>query len=69
MQNHVGQKHRASEAPCERCGRPQVQISLTIGERPVVMRSCSRCDRRSWSSEGENLALPGVLDRIGATRR
>jgi hypothetical protein len=63
------QKKKGPEVRCERCRNTLVEISLTIGERPVTMRSCARCDRRSWSSEGESLALGGVLDRIGATRR
>ena len=60
---------KGPEVRCERCRNALVEISLTIAERPLVMRSCSRCDRRSWSSEGESLPLGGVLDRIGTTRR
>ena len=69
MQKQIVQKRRAPQTRCDRCGNTQVEISLTIAERPVTMRSCSRCDRRSWSSEGESLGLGGVLDQIGATRR
>jgi hypothetical protein len=62
-------KHKGPDVRCERCQNVMVAISLTVAERPLVMHSCSRCDRRSWSSEGQSLALGGVLDRIGATRR
>ena len=62
-------KQKGPAVRCERCRNALVEISLTIADRPVIMRSCSRCDRRSWSSEGESLALTGVLDKIGATRR
>jgi hypothetical protein len=37
-----------------------VEIGLTVGERSVVMRSCSACDRRWWQAEGR----PARLDRI-----
>jgi hypothetical protein len=46
-----------------------VEITLTVGEGNVVMRSCSRCDRRSWISDGEPVELDGVLDQIGGTRK
>jgi hypothetical protein len=62
-------KTKAPEVRCERCQTALVEISITIAERPVTMRSCSRCDRRSWSSEGKSVPLGGVLDQIGATRR
>ncbi|MEO7837551.1 MAG: hypothetical protein ABIS21_07930 [Acidimicrobiales bacterium] len=53
---------------CARCKVAQVvEIAVTIGERPVRMRSCSHCDTRWWDSEGENLSLPGVVEL--ATRR
>lgn len=53
---------------CSRCKTtPVVEIAVTIGERPVRMRSCSHCDTRWWESEGEALALPRVLEM--ATKR
>ena len=54
---------------CERCQTTMVEITLTVGEGNVVMRSCSRCDRRSWISDGEPVELDGVLDQIGGTRK
>ncbi len=48
---------------CPRCKASRlVEIKLTIDERAVTMRSCSRCDTRWWDSEGEALQLPGVLE-------
>lgn len=48
---------------CARCRASRiVQIAVTIGGRPVTMRSCSRCDMRWWDSEGEDLGLPTVLE-------
>ncbi len=53
---------------CARCKVSRVvEIAVTIGERPVRMRSCSQCDTRWWESEGEDLSLPRVLEL--ATRR
>jgi len=56
---------------CERCGTAMVQIALRVGEGDVVMRSCSRCDVRSWVADGEHVELGGILDQIGtsATRK
>ncbi len=48
---------------CPRCKTSKlVEIGLVVGGRQVTMRSCSRCDARWWDSEGEPLALPGVLE-------
>ena len=66
---HKQVQKRRPETRCDRCGNAQVEISLTIAERQITMRSCSRCDRRSWSSGGESVGLGGVLDHIGSTRR
>lgn len=53
---------------CSLCkSSPVVEIAVTIADRAVRMRSCSRCDTRSWVSEGESLTLPRVLEM--ATKR
>ena len=53
---------------CPRCRAARlVEIVVSISDRRVTMHSCSRCDTRWWDSEGESLALPGVLEL--ATRR
>jgi hypothetical protein len=42
-----------------------VEITLNVGDGRVLMRSCSRCDRRSWLAEdGEAVGLDGVLDQL-----
>jgi transcriptional regulator NrdR family protein len=54
---------------CPRCKASQlVEIELTVGERAVTMRSCSRCDTRWWDSDGESLPLTGVLQLAGNRR-
>ena len=54
---------------CPTCGTSNVvAIDLRMAERQVTMRSCGRCDRRWWASEGEKIELPGVLE-LAATRR
>ena len=58
-----------SGARCDQCGTPTVEIALQVGEGRMTMRSCSRCDRRSWLSDGEPVEIRGVLDKIGATRK
>ncbi|HUR17705.1 MAG TPA: hypothetical protein VMZ51_02060 [Acidimicrobiales bacterium] len=53
---------------CTRCKTTRVvEIVVTIGDRPVRMRSCSLCDTRSWESDGEDLGLRRVLEM--ATKR
>ncbi|MBK5223741.1 MAG: hypothetical protein JJE52_12905 [Acidimicrobiia bacterium] len=49
-----------------------IEIELSSGNEPLMMRSCSACDAREWSKEGEGLDLRGALDRLsqtGSTRR
>lgn len=47
---------------CPKCNKAGlVEITLTIGARPVTMQNCSSCDSRWWRSEGRALQLPGVL--------
>lgn len=54
---------------CPRCHAGRlVEIALNVGERKVRMRSCSRCDTRWWDSDGEGLALGGVLELAAARR-
>lgn len=38
-----------------------VEIDLTVGLRPVTMRSCSRCDTRWWQGGDDPIPLAGVL--------
>ncbi|HZQ26793.1 MAG TPA: hypothetical protein VFA94_03740 [Acidimicrobiales bacterium] len=53
---------------CPKCRHVRlVEVALTMGQRKVTMRSCSRCDTRWWDSEGESLNLPRVLE-LASTR-
>ena len=52
---------------CPKCNKSTlVEIALTVGKRPVRMRNCSACDSRWWDSDGQALALPGVLELASA---
>ena len=54
---------------CPRCARSMlVEIALTMKERKVTMRSCSKCDSRWWDSDGEALELRNVLDLATVSR-
>jgi len=57
--------------PCACCGGPTVEIGLFDGDSRLVMRSCSRCDHRSWSKAGAPTRLDAVLATVGhaGTRR
>jgi hypothetical protein len=46
---------------CTRCTTQLVEIELSLGGNEVTMRSCSRCDRRSWVLGGHEVGLDGVL--------
>lgn len=52
------------EEQCPRCDAPVVEITIRVDGRDVLMQSCSNCEGRWWSSDGEALALGGVLERI-----
>jgi len=54
---------------CPRCTHGRlVEIGLNVGERRVRMRSCSTCDTRWWDTDGEGVALGGVLELAAARR-
>ena len=54
---------------CPTCGTDKVvTIKLNVAEREVTMRSCGRCDRRWWHTDGEHVDLTNVLD-LASTRR
>jgi hypothetical protein len=38
-----------------------VAIEIRLSGSDLVMKSCSRCDVRYWSREGNELELAGVL--------
>lgn len=55
---------------CPACsGGQMVEISLTLAGRPIVMRSCSRCETRWWGADGRDARLDEVLDIAATTRR
>lgn len=39
--------------PCPDCGAPLAAVTMHADDRAVTMRSCSRCDRRWWTADGE----------------
>ena len=54
---------------CPSCGTNKVvAIKLNVSEQRVTMRSCGRCDKRWWDSEGEQIDLTNVLDLAAARR-
>lgn len=52
--------------PCQRCGSPTVSIDLLDGELRMTMRSCSRCDHRTWTRGSSPAPLPEVLTLVSA---
>ena len=54
---------------CPRCSAPLVQIRLASDGSDLVMRSCSRCDGRWWSRDGETADLGDVLGRVAQGHR
>lgn len=48
---------------CPKCRQGRlVEISLTLRESRVTMRSCSTCETRSWDRDGDAVGLGAVLD-------
>ncbi|GIU85314.1 MAG: hypothetical protein KatS3mg008_2089 [Acidimicrobiales bacterium] len=55
---------------CPRCGRPAVEISVTLDGEPMAMLSCSSCDHRWWfTDDGELVDIDGILSKHGVERR
>ena len=55
-------------ARCDRCAAPVVEITLAHGSSTMTMRSCSVCDTRSWSTDGEALGFDTVLAAVAPRR-
>jgi len=53
--------------PCACCGAPTVEIGLFDGDSRLVMRSCSRCDHRTWSKAGNPARIDAVLATVGSS--
>jgi Zn-finger nucleic acid-binding protein len=54
---------------CPRCAAPLVEIRLAAAATDLVMRSCSRCDGRWWSRDGESADLSAVLGSVAQLSR
>ena len=46
-----------------------MEIGLFDGDSRLVMRSCSRCDHRSWSKAGSPARITAVLETVGDSGR
>ena len=55
--------------PCERCSAPTVEIGLLDASARLLMRSCSRCDHRTWLRDGRRAAITDVLAAVGTSGR
>jgi transcription elongation factor Elf1 len=50
---------------CPRCPTHDlVEITMKLGSDPVVLRSCSSCDLRSWEGLDGSIPLGAVLDLV-----
>jgi hypothetical protein len=38
---------------CPGCGSALAAVVIHANDREVMMRSCTRCDRRWWTADGE----------------
>lgn len=54
---------------CPRCASALVEIRLDQAGQEMVMRSCSTCDTRWWSRDGEDVALGSVLHAMASAKR
>ena len=55
--------------PCNRCGSPTVEISMLEADARLTMRSCSRCDHRTWLRGDVTAPLDAVLAAVASTGR
>ena len=46
---------------CPACSGSLVSIALKLTDSELLMRSCSRCDRRFWQSDGDDIEITRVL--------
>jgi len=53
-------------ARCEVCGTDLVEIDLTVDGADLIMRSCSKCDTRTWERDGDTIELDGVLTDLSS---
>ena len=53
---------------CPHCGRTLVTLETDLGGETVTMRSCSACDTRTWTRNGEPVDLRDVLDLTESQR-
>jgi len=51
---------------CDRCSTGLVEIELLIDDQPLVMRSCSECDTRSWHRRGGPAELGDILTDLSS---
>lgn len=49
--------------PCPTCrDKKLVEITLQAGSKNLILRSCSACETKWWESDGDEVALDGVLN-------
>ena len=54
---------------CPTCNTRRVlAIGVHLGEKNVVLHSCSACEKRWWEENGEIIELTDVLE-LASTRR
>jgi len=44
-----------------------VEITLQVGAKSLILRSCSTCETKWWESDGRQVGLENVLE--AATKR
>jgi hypothetical protein len=55
--------------PCPDCGCDEVlKVTVLVVGEPMSMLVCSRCEWRSWSSNGVSISLDRILSRIREDR-
>ena len=67
MRTSMDATRSSSAAPehCDACGVELVTIAMTVDGNDLVMRSCQRCDTRSWHLAGTRIDLQQALAEVG----
>ena len=55
------------EIRCGACSETLVEINLLIDGEELTMRSCSRCDHRSWHRGDAQVELGGILADLSSS--
>ena len=68
--NPMVQGAHMDDEPCPACGSGDVMtIEMRVGDDPLSVRYCAKCETREWSRAGASVDLDYLLPAMRATTR